>query len=55
MTLTSSFSSFSLAEVFDAINGEARDTRRTDRIMDARQVLFVFKVFHRKRLGKRFF
>ena len=53
--LTSSSSSSSLAEVCKAINGEARDTRRTNRIMDASQFLFVFKVFHPKRLGKSLF
>ena len=55
MILTSSFSSSSVAEVCNAISGETRDATRIDRIMDASQFLFVFKVFHQKRLGKRLF
>jgi len=48
-------SSSSVAEVERAIRGVAKEIRRTDRMMGASQFLFVFKVFHQKRLGKSLF
>jgi hypothetical protein len=42
----------SLAEVDKAIKGEVNDANSMDKTIAASQFLFVFKVFHQKRLGK---